>query len=221
MVSLGRELARRGWVLRSGGSPGADTAFEKGCDLGGGAKEVYLPWRGFNGSDSPLFETPPAAAELARKIHPGLNRRSGSVQKLRARNVCQILGLSLSEPSHLVVAWTENAVLSGGSATVLRIAEQRGIPVINLAEPDYSGLDETTALKRVLAKAQMIARRVTRGTGTPRSPARKQRRRGKTQRLENWKLRRAFGRPYFLRSTTRGSRVRNPPCFRTGRKLGS
>lgn len=160
MVLLGRELARRGWLLRSGGSPGADTAFEKSCDLGGGAKEIYLPWRGFNGSDSPLFETPAAAAELARKIHPGLNRRSTSTQKLRARNVCQILGASLNEPSHLVIAWTENAVPSGGSATVLRVAKERGIPVINLGEPGYSGVDEKTVLTRVLENAPIRASQI-------------------------------------------------------------
>ncbi len=41
------------------------------------------------------------------------------------------------------------------------------------------------------------------------------------QRFENWKLRRAFGRPYFLRSTARGSRVRNPPGFSATRRAGS
>src|SRR3546814_1828717 len=41
------------------------------------------------------------------------------------------------------------------------------------------------------------------------------------QRLENWKLRRALARPYFLRSTTRESRVRKPPLFSTGRRPGS
>lgn len=157
MVLIGRELAHRGWVLRSGGSPGADTAFEKGCDLASGAKEIFLPWRGFNGSDSPLFETPQTAMELAREIHPGLNRRSGSVRKLRARNVCQILGASLSEPSHLVIAWTGNAVPSGGSATVLHIAAERGIPVLNLAEPIYSTMDEATALDHILANARAAA----------------------------------------------------------------
>jgi len=160
MVLIGRELAHRGWLLRSGGSPGADRAFEKGCDLGGGAKEIFLPWSGFNGSDSPLFETPTGAVELARKIHPGLNRRSPRVQKLRSRNVCQILGASLREPSRLVVAWTENAVPSGGSATVLRIAEERGIPVINLAEPAYAGSADEAVLKHVVEKAQVIADQV-------------------------------------------------------------
>lgn len=40
-------------------------------------------------------------------------------------------------------------------------------------------------------------------------------------RFENWKLRRALALPYFLRSTTRASRVRKPPCFSTGRSPGS
>ena len=41
------------------------------------------------------------------------------------------------------------------------------------------------------------------------------------QRLENWKLRRALALPYFLRSTMRESRVRNPRIFKAGRLVGS
>ena len=37
------------------------------------------------------------------------------------------------------------------------------------------------------------------------------------QRLENWGARRAAFRPYFLRSFIRGSRVRKPAFFSTGR----
>jgi hypothetical protein len=40
-------------------------------------------------------------------------------------------------------------------------------------------------------------------------------------RFENWKLRRALARPYFLRSTTRLSRVRKPPALSAGRSPGS
>src|SRR6185312_4398238 len=43
----------------------------------------------------------------------------------------------------------------------------------------------------------------------------------KNQRFENWKLRRAFALPYFLRSTTRLSRVRKPPFLSTARRPGS
>ncbi len=37
------------------------------------------------------------------------------------------------------------------------------------------------------------------------------------QRLENWKRLRAPGRPYFLRSTARASRVTKPAFLRMGR----
>src|SRR5215469_2725672 len=40
-------------------------------------------------------------------------------------------------------------------------------------------------------------------------------------RFENWNDRRAFALPYFLRSTTRLSRVRKPPRLRTLRNSGS
>jgi len=41
------------------------------------------------------------------------------------------------------------------------------------------------------------------------------------QRLENWKLARALRWPYFLRSTTRESRVRKPPFLSAGLRSGS
>src|SRR5580700_11228600 len=40
-------------------------------------------------------------------------------------------------------------------------------------------------------------------------------------RFENWKLLRALALPYFLRSTTRESRVTKPPRLRTERSSGS
>src|SRR3954447_1615881 len=43
----------------------------------------------------------------------------------------------------------------------------------------------------------------------------------RNQRLENWKLRRALALPYFLRSTTRESRVRKPPFLSAPRRSGS
>src|SRR5699024_6103574 len=39
--------------------------------------------------------------------------------------------------------------------------------------------------------------------------------------LENWGARRAFLRPYFLRSLARGSRVRRPSFLSAGRVSGS
>jgi predicted Rossmann fold nucleotide-binding protein DprA/Smf involved in DNA uptake len=36
--SIAARLAEKGWVLRSGGADGADSAFEKGCDQKQGTK---------------------------------------------------------------------------------------------------------------------------------------------------------------------------------------
>jgi hypothetical protein len=55
MVAIARFLAEQGCVLRSGGSPGADAAFETEC--GSGPNEIYLPYAGFNRHPSPLALT--------------------------------------------------------------------------------------------------------------------------------------------------------------------
>lgn len=41
MFEIGKELALLGYVLRSGGAEGADSAFEKGADSVKGMKEIY------------------------------------------------------------------------------------------------------------------------------------------------------------------------------------
>jgi hypothetical protein len=43
-------------ILRSGGAPGADQAFGLGATRGHGEKEIYLPWRGFEGHTGELSE---------------------------------------------------------------------------------------------------------------------------------------------------------------------
>lgn len=47
MTDVAKILGQHGWTLRSGGARGADTAFEDGAK--GFKREIYLPWRGFNG----------------------------------------------------------------------------------------------------------------------------------------------------------------------------
>ena len=63
---------------------------------------------------------------------------------------------------------------------------------------------------RTLRDIIAIARRISLGTCVGRPD----------QRLENWNRLRAPGCPYFLRSTLRESRVRNPACFSLGRNSG-
>src|SRR5438128_1016980 len=45
--TIAASLARAGWVLRTGLSPGADQAFYRATVAAGGTVELYLPWPGF------------------------------------------------------------------------------------------------------------------------------------------------------------------------------
>lgn len=134
METIGEDLARAGWTLRSGGAAGADAAFERGCDRAGGAKEIFLPWPRYNDHPSPLDTVTDAMLDLAARLHPGWDRLTPAARLLIARNGAQVLGDDLASPVALIVCWTARALPKGGTAQALRIAEERGIPVVNLGD---------------------------------------------------------------------------------------
>ena len=102
MTSLARKL-RGVLTLRSGGADGADSFFEAGA---GEDKEIYLPWRDFNGNPSLLYGVCSRAESLARKYHPAPHRLNGGVLRLMARNSYQVLGRNLDDPVEFVICWT-------------------------------------------------------------------------------------------------------------------
>jgi hypothetical protein len=138
MHRIGEWMAQQGFTLRSGAADGADTAFEEGCDMVGGAKEIYLPWRGFNGHPSPLYEwaLENEAHALAASIHPNWGACSQSAKQLHSRNCYQVLGYNLDSPSQLLICWTPRGEIVGGTATAIKIAKKFEIPVFNLALED-------------------------------------------------------------------------------------
>jgi hypothetical protein len=152
MHHIAAYLAGEGWTLRSGHADGADRAFEDGLEsmeLPEAHKEIYLPWRGFNGSSSNLHpEHHPFSdqeRELAASMHPAWHKCSPSAQRLHTRNVRQILGCEAIHgpnvnPVKFVVCWTDKGLLKGGTAQAIRIAQSCDIPVINLGAaktPEY------------------------------------------------------------------------------------
>lgn len=130
MTEIASYFCNKGYTLRSGGASGADSAFESGA---GDKKEIFLPWRGFNKSKNKYIEIPQKAFEIAEKFHPVWDKLKDPVKRLHARNVLQILGKDLQEPSKLVICWTRNGKIIGGTAQALRIAEAYCIPIFNLA----------------------------------------------------------------------------------------
>ena len=144
MAAMAATLARRRWVLRSGGADGADTAFEDGALSAGGSTEIFLPWPGFNGHPSRLCSVDAQALSRAAKMHPVWEHLSSGAQKLHGRNVYQVLGRGLDKPSRFLVCWTPDGVVSGehctratgGTGMAIRIASTENVPVLNLCRPE-------------------------------------------------------------------------------------
>ena len=153
MEEIGYRMARAGHLLRSGAAESSDSAFESGCDRANGAKEIFLPWKLFNKHLSPFYNPPKQAFEMAAKFHPAWNNLTDAVKKLMSRNTQIVLGKNLDEPAEVVLCWTYQVQLIGGTAMALRLAESKGIPIINLAaelKEEVSILGATSQIKETL-----------------------------------------------------------------------
>ena len=152
LYRLGAFLGSLGWVLRSGGADGADTAFEKGADSVGGQKEIYLPWKRFNKNPSSLFEVTPAAIEASLRFHPTAHLiTKHGVRCIMGRNLYQVLGQTMDTPSKFLVTWTPYSTMDalnhgkkiGGTGQAIRIADHYRVPLYNLSEgDDFESLHE-------------------------------------------------------------------------------
>lgn len=160
MEEIGRLLGAAGLTLRSGGADGADSAFERGCIAAGGSKRIYLPKKGFNANPSPLHADPsPEMLALAQKYHPAWHRCSPDARKLHARNGCQVLGDKLDDPARVIICWTKDGAIAGGTGQALRIAQGHGVPVINLGSlrwRDSSASEIAAAAMNPEQLAQMV-----------------------------------------------------------------
>lgn len=143
MTILAKHLEASGFILRSGGAPGADDAFEAGVQSDD-MKEIFLPWSGFNNKSSSFCRPTKEAFKLAQQHHKAWMRLSLGAQKLMARNSHQVLGYDLKSPSGFVVCYTKDGCEShetrsrdtGGTGQALTIASLNGIPIFNLCNDD-------------------------------------------------------------------------------------
>ena len=157
MFRIAEDLARRGFVLRSGHAEGADLAFESGAR--DGAAEIYLPWAAYNSEHVPVsprhrFYHEPTEAAMRDwiRFHPNPQACSRAASKLLARNMHELMGYEYTmsgrnfpqgSAGDFVVCWTpdgaetaaECSVRTGGTGTVIRAADHFRVPVFNLARP--------------------------------------------------------------------------------------
>lgn len=143
MKKVAEFLATKGYTLRSGNAKGADKAFQSGTTK----MEVF-----------DKSEATDITRSIAREIHPNPNAlKEGPILDLMARNTNQIFGKNLDVPVDFVLAWTpltrEGKVVSkaddrmyygkndpnntGGTGQAIAMASMKGIPVINMVDPNW------------------------------------------------------------------------------------
>lgn len=140
MQEFAYQAAQKGWGLRTGAAPGADSAFELGAVDAMGERQIFLPWKGFAGHDSLLYDTHPLAEKFAETVHPVWHSLSPAAKKLVSRNMHQILGPNLDDPVQFVICWTrdgcetkeEYGPRTGGTGTAIAFASSLDIPVFNI-----------------------------------------------------------------------------------------
>lgn len=135
---ISKKLDDMGFLLRSGGADGADSAFEKFSTR----KEIYLPWDGFNGRNHdgesyfdylqcPGWSIAKASVDT---FHPASKTLSSAGRRLMARNAMQITGRNCKTPTGVVICWTKDGKDVGGTSQAIRMARYFNIPVLNLGK---------------------------------------------------------------------------------------
>ena len=129
-----KRLNNLGYTARTGNADGVDAVFVKNASK----VEIYEPKDATN-----------LTRKIVKEIHPNFNalrRKAGMVGvNLMARNTNQVFGKKLNVPSDFVIAYTQDGIESfhertnesGGTGQAIELASRKGIPVINMALPDW------------------------------------------------------------------------------------
>jgi len=144
MSRIATRLEEDGWLLRSGGAEGADSAFESGLPYGVEDNEIIILRNGFNEkhANNGYLNFGNATQEMKNKcdsivysIHPYWLNMPRWMKNLHSRNVMQILGYNLDSPVKFVLYWApedEHGIATGGTRTAVVLAQRLGIPTFNM-----------------------------------------------------------------------------------------
>lgn len=139
-AEIAKKLEGYGYTARVGGMEGLEEVVEKAVEK----KEVHLPWREFNGKNSPFTFNSDRAFAVAKQFHPTFDGMKKGIQAFLAKNARLILGNKMNSPALFLLCWTEDGVESirnktartGFTGHPIAIASALGIPVFNLGNQD-------------------------------------------------------------------------------------
>lgn len=148
MTTLASILESQNFILRSGGAEGADQAFEKGVSNPDN-KMSFLEQALFveNGKNILYLKEQIQEARIYifnNNIHSIWLRLPEKHKSMHTRNIFQVLGLDMNEPSKFTVCWTpdkakklnDTSRKTGGTGTAIGTSSHNNIPVYNLACKD-------------------------------------------------------------------------------------
>lgn len=159
MTEISAILENLNYILRSGGATGADTAFEIGI-VNKKNMNIYLPTFNFNGHTPNNLSHIYIAEDRSNKdyqsayeslkYHPTGFRMRLKVRNMMIRNYFQAFGHNSLPKSKFIICWTPDAANgstikttydTGGSGQAIRLAAAHNIPVYNLKDKRYEGLN--------------------------------------------------------------------------------
>lgn len=129
---LARNFDKQGFLLRSGGAMGSDTAFQNGSEhhIIYKTDETII----HNGTDITIEQSICNNKELrriAKEHYPFWDNSPPGTRDLMTRNVAILLGPNVDSKARMVVCYCRDED-SGGTAMGIRVAKEYGIPVYNL-----------------------------------------------------------------------------------------
>lgn len=160
MTSIGKILAKKGMILRTGNCKGSDHAFQAGAnEIDPSLVHLYIPYKNYEKNsviegNHKIWKSPAYIEKIysiAENHHPNWESCSDMAKKFHARNVMIVLGEDLKTPSQFVICWTWNGEKVGGTAMGISVAETYKIPVYNLfSEKDTKELLDEVILANSL-----------------------------------------------------------------------
>lgn len=124
-------MTKNRWILRTGGTKGAEEIAEKICDQFGGKKEVYLPYASYNGNQSPLYDLGKdlEAESMFYKFLYTWKLLNNKTKQLLRRHAYVLFGKNLDDPVRFVIGLSKN---SETGMHIFELAWRNSIPVFDL-----------------------------------------------------------------------------------------